>query len=58
MSWIGSECQGDQRYECTYLDFYTDETWCRDQDFPCNSTDDHGGLWSVVDHDAPSGGGW
>ena len=61
MSWIGGNCQGDRRFECTYLDFDTDESVCLDQDDPCWSVYDHMGLVKVVDHKAPppsGGGGW
>lgn len=58
MSWISS-CQGDRNYECYYADFDNfDIQWCRDTDYPCPSIDDGGGLIKVVDHTAPSGGGW
>ena len=59
MSWVGSSCQGDRRFECYYADFNNfDIQWCRDRDDGCPSIDDGGGLIDVVDHDAPSGGGW
>jgi len=59
MSWISGNCQGDRRFECYYADFNNfDIQWCRDSDDPCFSIDDGGGLIKVVDHNAPSGGGW
>jgi len=59
MSWISGSCQGDRRFECYYADFNNfDIQWCRDSDSPCFSIDDGGGLIKVVDHNAPSGGGW
>lgn len=59
MSWVNGSCQGDRRYECTYADFDNfDIQWCRDSEEGCSSFDDGGGLIGVVDHNAPSGGGW
>jgi hypothetical protein len=59
MSWVGSACQGDRRYECTYADWYDFSIqWCRDSDDPCPSWDDGGALIAVKDNQAPSGGGW
>lgn len=58
MSWISGNCQGDRRYECTYMDPNTWEQWCRDSDNFCPSFDDGGALWTVVDHQAPDDGGW
>jgi hypothetical protein len=59
MSWIDGHCQGDRRYECTYADWNDFSIqWCRDSDYPCESVDDGGALIGVIDHNAPSGGGW
>jgi len=61
MSWIGGNCQGDRRFECTYLAFDSDESVCLDQDTPCWEIYDSMGLVKVVDHQAPppsGGGGW
>lgn len=61
MSWIGGNCQGDRRFECTYLAFDSDESVCLDQDNACWEFYDNMGLVKVVDHQAPppsGGGGW
>lgn len=56
MSWISGNCQGDKRYECTYMDLNMTVQWCRDSDDPCPRADDGGFLVDEVDHEAPSSG--
>jgi hypothetical protein len=54
MSWISGNCQGDRKWECTYMAWDTEDTWCVDSDDRCPSWNDGGALW----HEAPTGGSW
>lgn len=56
MTWYDpNACQGDRRYECTYLTWDGSQQWCEDHDDPCPSWSRGAPLFAVKDNDA---GGW
>ena len=56
MTWMDpNACQGDRRYECTYLTIDGGQQWCEDHDDGCPSWSRGAPLFHVKDNDA---GGW